>query len=909
MKKEKAKKEIKGLIEKYKKLTPFQRKNYNEATTRKDFIMPLFEALGWDTYNTFIPGEVIEEEPAIKGTVDYSFRLNNSPQFLVEAKALNINLDDIVWAKQAVGYAWNMGIEWIVLTDFEGLKLFNSSWKVDTPHSSLELTYKEYLTRFDDLWLFSKEGFKNGDLNKQAEKWGITAKRIEVDERLANDLIAWREILFKNFKAWNQNIKELEIDEAVQRILDRFIFIRSCEDRKIESPILWQSFQKWSKNIAKEYNFLKILKPIFRKFDEKYNSNLFSPHLCEELDTEGAPFGEIISELYGDIESGVKYKFDVIKPDVLGKVYEQYLGYLSKKVEKNGLDRRRTRRREQGIYYTPTFIVDYIAQSALKEATINKPLKEIANLKLLDPACGSGSFLVKGFNILNKEIRKKRRSERKTEHILSKYRLLTNNIYGVDLDKQAIEITRLNLLLNAIEPSYKLPLLSGNIKVGNSLISGNEEELKKYFGKEWNKKEAFNWEEEFQNIFKGNNPGFDVIIGNPPWVSLKGKQKSLSLPEKEIEYLLRKYNCDTYRPNLFEMFIWKSLSLLKKGGILSFIVPDRLCANEQFVKIRKFILENFSIKKLWFRVKFPGIIGDTVIFVLKNEKPNNNYIEVAEYPNREFIELSQKVFRDRPDYSLFYINKDIFEIFNKILKSKKTQTLSEMAETSVGFIAKEGKITRNKKDEKQIPVIKGENVVRYNISGNFWFEFVKENLAGGTQDKEKLEAANKIFLRKTGSTLMASFCEKNYFYPEQSLYFIYTLNRREAMYLLAILNSKLMNVFYCNFAVTNRDATPQLKKIDLDKFPIYKIDSLNKKEEKQHEELIQLVDKIIELNKEIKSEPNKSDKWYKIREKIEKTDEIINQKVYKIYNLTQEEIKIIENFGKDKKAGNTKQRN
>lgn len=251
MNKKEAREEIKKLIAKYEKLTSKERKEYNEAMTRKDFILPLFHILGWDVYNDFIPNEVREEEPAVKGIIDYSFKLNNIPQFLLEAKSLKTDLDKTEWAKQTVNYGWNMGVEWVILTDFEGIKLFNANWKIDVPRPNLELTYKEYLNRFDDLWLFSKESFKRGELDKQTEKWGIKIKRVEVTEKLANDLIEWRKQLFHNLSLWNEDKSEEEIDEAVQRILDRFIFIRSCEDKRIEPPILWPAFQKLKKQIKK----------------------------------------------------------------------------------------------------------------------------------------------------------------------------------------------------------------------------------------------------------------------------------------------------------------------------------------------------------------------------------------------------------------------------------------------------------------------------------------------------------------------------------------------------------------------------------------------------------------------------------------------------------------------------------
>jgi adenine-specific DNA-methyltransferase len=229
-----AKERIKKLIEKYERVKKAkQLKRYDEANTRKDFIMPLFQALGWDVYNEFTDREVVEEETAIKGKVDYSFRVNNIPQFLLEAKALKVDLDKAEWAKQAVTYGWNKGIPWVVLTDFEGLKLFNSEWLLETPRRNLEFTYDEFLKRLDDLWFLSKPSIEKGELDKQAEKWGIKKKRVKVSEKLATDLLKWRELLYKVFRPFNEDRSEGDINESVQKVLDRLIFIRVCEDRQL----------------------------------------------------------------------------------------------------------------------------------------------------------------------------------------------------------------------------------------------------------------------------------------------------------------------------------------------------------------------------------------------------------------------------------------------------------------------------------------------------------------------------------------------------------------------------------------------------------------------------------------------------------------------------------------------------
>lgn len=352
-------------------------------------------------------------------------------------------------------------------------------------------------------------------------------------------------------------------------------------------------------------------------------------------------------------------------------------------------------------------------------------------------------------------------------------------------------------------------------------------------------------EEFIEKIDSGNIDfgGFDVIVGNPPWVSIKGKHKSINLSARKLEYFFKKYKCDTYMPNLYELFMWRSLSLLKNGSLFSFIVPDRLCANRQFINLRKNIVENFSLKKLWFKIPFPGIIADTAVFVIEKKKRTNNMVDVAEYPTTIFVKIPQKIFQQLSDNSFFYLSKEIHEIFEKIKSNKDVITLSEIALITSGCGAKSNKITKQKKNNLQIPILKGESIHRYQLRNKFWFEFCDENLSGRTRDEKKLGKRFKVLLRKTGSDLIATFDDSG-IYPEQSLYFIYTENDSEKELLssiLAILNSKLMNCYYRNFAITNRDSIPQLKNVDLDKFPIILPEDFPP--------FVKLVDRILLLNK------------------------------------------------------------
>lgn len=497
MTKQEAKQKIAKLIEKYKNLIETKTiRSFNEAQTRNEFIEPLFEFLGWDMRNLENQGEVITEENVSKGRVDLSFRLNYIPVMFLEAKALRVNLDEWKWAKQAINYSWNKSVTWAILTDFEGIKVFNA----EIPPKSLsrnlffELKWDEYLDRFDQLWLLSKESFEEKLLAEQAEKWGKLTKRKQVGEKLFEDLTNWRTKLTRDFKK-NNNVDEDALDEGVQKILDRLIFIRTAEDRQIEPNILLSVLREWE-TAGKKKSVYKKLIDTFKRFDEDYNSKLFASHALEEWKASDKIIEEIIKGLYQTAD-GYRYDFSAISTDVLGGIYEQYLGYVQGKAQKDSKGKK-SKRKSQGIYYTPKYIVEYLIEQTLGEVLKKAKKKDLLNIKILDPACGSGSFLISAYD---KMLEAKNKLETQTG-LFDKFEILKNNIYGVDLDEQAIEIARLNLLLRVLSQKTKLPTLSHNIRIGNSLVDGKMEKLEEYFGEKWRKQKAFNWKEEFEEVFK-----------------------------------------------------------------------------------------------------------------------------------------------------------------------------------------------------------------------------------------------------------------------------------------------------------------------------------------------------------------------------------------------------------------------
>lgn len=923
MNKSDVKDRIQILIDRFNKLTPSEIHKYNEANTRKDFIIPLFEALGWDVRNESINNEVIEEEKSITGRVDYSFKLDGITQFLLEAKAFPEDLEKDQWAAQAIEYGWNKGISWVVLTDFEGLKVFNSEWKTKDHRACLDLKYTDYIAKFDRLWLLSRESFQANELDKFLSEFGISAKRIKVGDKLAEDLIKWRQILTDNFKQWNKGISSIVLNESIQRILDRLIFIRVAEDRGIEEKILWQTFQKWRYNNFQPHNFVQMLVPLFREFDLTYNSNLFQEHECENLETEGDPFRKIIPDMYADKEDGVKYRFDAIDVDVLGNVYEQYLGYVQGRSGDS-------KKRKQGIYYTPSYIVNYLTKATLVPS-LDRCLSvdNIKKLKIVDPACGSGSFLIKAIELINN----KYREFGYLGDDFTKLSFLTDSIYGVDLDYQAVEIARLNLLISSLTKKIKLPSLANNIKRGNSLVSGGDKELHQYFGSEALTYYPFDWPSEFMDVFRHGN-GFDVVIGNPPYLSYYSKF-SQKPSEGLMKYFVKRFPLwgnknKKPRINSIMLFIYKALELLKPGGKCGFVVDNDFLTIKAFREARKYILDNCVIELIVESAPFPKINVDVSLLLITKKGSNvpiqNTSLKWVAKLEENGLEngiafIDQEKFRKNQDY-IFNVSKheDLLDTIDN-----QSTILSRVAQVTTGMVTTiEDFWSDEKKNESWHPGLFGSNVNKFHIE---WPNEDQNNHVRGRKkyvcfDKKLALEVNKR-LKDTGSNtvkvigsedrfikskilvrqgpgaveIVAAIDLIDKYYVHQTLHIVNDKDTKYGLwYLLAILNSKLISYYAREKKIIKfgPKKPPQIRVDDLKRIPI-------RISIKENRKIIEELEIVAEKQKDV---VNKISNMLNTEEKNKQIDisnrnmEKLDKLVYKLYGLTLEEIEIIEESSK-----------
>jgi len=611
---------------------------YNEAQLRQEFINPFFEALGWDmvnkqgiaeAYKEVIHEDAIKIDTSIKAP-DYCFRIGRERKYFVEAKKPFVNVkEDISPAFQLRRYAWSAKLPLSILTDFEEFSVYDCRIKPSKTDKAstgriLYFTFAEYETRWDEISaIFSKEAVLKGSFDRYAESSKGKKGTAAVDDAFLKEIENWRELLAKNIALRNPKLSQRELNFAIQRTIDRIIFLRICEDRGIEN------YGALMQHLNGENVYRRLCK-LFRDADDKYNSGIF--HFQEEkerpeapdeltlhLDIDDKPLKEIIKNLYYP-ES--PYEFSVLSADILGQVYEQFLGKVIRLTagHQAKVEDKPEVKKAGGVYYTPTYIVDYIVKNTVGKLVEGKTPKEVAKLRILDPACGSGSFLIGAYQYLldwhrdwyvQNDLQKWCAGRNPALYLASRplggipqaetaadwrlttperKRILLNNIYGVDIDTQAVEVTKLSLLLKVLEGENEqsisqqlklfheraLPDLGNNIKCGNSLIGSDFYEGKPVSLFEDDEKyriNAFDWDgnDGFPEIMKSG--GFDAVIGNPPYIRIQTIKDS---QPQEVNYFGAAYRAASQgNYDIYVIFVERGLGLLNGHGRLAFILPNK----------------------------------------------------------------------------------------------------------------------------------------------------------------------------------------------------------------------------------------------------------------------------------------------------------------------------------------------
>lgn len=556
---------------------------------------------------------------------DYSFRVGGVRKFFVEAKKPSIRLkNDIDAAYQIRRYGWSAKLPLSILTDFEEFAVYDTRVR-PTPQDKastarlLYLTSEQYESRWEEIEsIFSRESVLRGSFDRFAEQATGRRGTAEVDSAFLSDIERWRERLARNVVLRNRhlNFSQEELNYSVQSTLDRIIFLRICEDRGLEGNNLASAVSSG--------NIYETLLGLYRDADRRYNSGLFHfedergrdeqpDTLTPRLKIDNKVLKEVINGLYYPISP---YEFSVIGADILGRVYEQFLGRtITVKGNRVTVEAKPEVKKAGGVYYTPTFIVDYIVRTTLKPLLNDKTIKQASNLRVVDPACGSGSFLVAAYQYLldwhlQRYLEYKRRPPQIHQTQSGNWRLTTaerkrillGSIFGVDIDPQAVEVAKLSLLLKVIEGQAQtelavgrvLPDLADNVKCGNSVVDPTyySAETLPGFAPDEDSVNSFDWHQAFPRAFADG--GFDAVIGNPPYLNI---DDMWGKGDPRIAYLKRVYN-HVYndKTDLLFYFLVKAIEISKSD--VCFIVSRAFLEAYKADKLRGWIADQVQVRRL-----------------------------------------------------------------------------------------------------------------------------------------------------------------------------------------------------------------------------------------------------------------------------------------------------------------------
>jgi hypothetical protein len=939
--------DIKNKIEKLVNQLGVHSKENNLEATHSKFIQPFFESLGWN-FNTDVKSENFENS-----TIN-AFQIDNVTRFYLKEfsadSSLELLKDEIL---SCISYAYNKGVTWAIITNFKETRVYNTESTGRTLASMQHYSFlaSEYVENFKNLSDLTKKQFSLNVLDSDAEYFGKKPKRISIDKQLLDDLLSYRNILVTDIIKEN-SISENDVEFAAQKILNRLIFIRSCGDRQIENRHLITAIHEWEEN--KNKKLIYYLQEIFSDFRGRYGSILFEKHPCDELTINDDVLKQIIEGLYQSKKKAIKYNFAHIEHDSLGKMYENYLGTVQQK--------------QDGAYYTPSYISKYICQNTIipylsksNVTNIQDLILEYSNnleeleskihdIKILDPACGTGEFLIRAIDVLleisteiqaQKEAKghyqtsdstsrkaprslKKKKSDQTIFQTFDKdienqqlRKIIQNNIHGVDINKEAIEITQLNLFLKLATSSQQLMDVSKNILVGNSLIDDLSVDSK-----------AFDWEKEFPEKF-------DVVIGNPPYVRY---QEYFHIKE----YLKDNYLVYHGSADLLVYFFEHSLNKLKNNGILNLITSNKWFKTTYGKPLRELLEQNKiedvvdfgDIQIFKNATTYPCIVKikkikkmDSKIRICKVTK--SNFIPFESYVKDNIFSMEQKMLNSK---GWNFSNEKIFLILKKIIE--QSIPLGAYVNNKIHWgmmtgLSKAFVITEEQKNqivaddpncEKIIkPFLEGKDLGRYRINWkNKYLIFTRRglNIEDYPSIKKHLEKfkpeltakkhkSDKIGRRpgtykwyepidpvtyykgfESPKIIYGSFVVKPRFtidydgYYANNANFIIPVTDKK---LLGILNSKL-GWFLIKNNCTQIQSGFQLIGDYFKNIPISKNSSI---------ELEKNVGEILKLNSQYIHETSEKKK-IEMAINIQKIDKEIDKLVYKLYEITDEEKAIIE---------------
>ena len=877
--------------------------------------------------------------------------------------------------EQAFNYAPKYGknCQWVIVSNYKEIRLYRSNDMTEYEVFFLE-NLKDDLEFQKFIYILSFEALV-GTANKKAKALELSEEyqknQIEIEKKFYNEYRNIRLHIFENMKENNPETDENTLLEKVQKLLDRFLFICFCEDKGLLEKDFFNTILKKGKDFGSIFDIFKVFCNWINLGNPKENISHFNGGLFKNDDVLNSL--NIDDKVFEELKKISDYDFDSdLNVNILGHIFEQSISdieELKKSISGEEFDQKKSKRKKDGIFYTPQYITKYIVENSIKNwlddkrkelgeddlPTLNEKdyifdiakknytknyrkhiefwqqyREAIRNIKIIDPACGSGAFLITAFEFLlnyNKYLDDKIFDLVGTSDLFSDRtkEILQNNIFGVDLNKESVEITKLSLWLKTADKNKTLASLENNIKCGNSLI--DDPEIAGNL--------AFNWEKEFPEIFA--NGGFDIVVGNPPYV--------LCQPSNTNEKTLKFYNnfeVSSYKIDLYHLFFEKGIILSKNNGYISFITPNTYLVNKYNLKLREFILRNTQIKEIinYKNIVFEDANVDVSTIILKKSKYTDENVKIllsSKNENKIVLEKQQNDWL-KDDEKIFNLRKEFPINFSNCI------SLKEIAKTYFGIQAfdKKSSISQKKENEKYLPMIDGANVFRYQFSKyNQYFNFIDDNIKSGGD--YKVYEKERIVIRQIGKTPIIGYCEANIL-TSNTIYNIFSITDKfNLKYIFTLLNSKLLKKYWEYKYNDNKNLFPKIKGYQLDDLPLVNIPL-----EKQ-QPFIEKADKMLSLNRElqdlsqkfqrmvlrkfdleklstklqewhlldfsdfikelkrlkVKLSLSQESEWeeYFLEEKskaiaidseIKATDKEIDSMVYRLYDLTDEEIKIIE---------------
>jgi len=937
--------------------------NYQEAETRKDFIDKFFIALGWDVNHDEQTNpyeqEVKVEPPVSAGgqrRADYAFHLApnyRDVRFFVEAKKPHGDIATSDNYFQTIRYGWNTETPLAVLTDFKQFHVLDCRYKPGIATALHRYIARYHYSEYSDpkkfaeiYWLFSREAVADSSLEKRAKdlpkprgkavQHGLFPGGYQsIDESFLKELDEYRTALARTFKNKNPALDSETLTELVQRTLDRLVFLRFLEDKGIEPQRIVDRFgdkgTAWEDFIAAS-----------RRLDGIYNGIVFKQHArldSNKFHVDDAAFADICESL-AHVNS--PYDFDAIPIHILGSIYERFLGNVIVATDKRvSIQPKPEVRKAGGVYYTPIFIVRYIVENTIGQLIAGKTPDQIAEMRFADIACGSGSFLLGIFDLLltyhgqyyNDNPKKARKGDCVTYDgklylsLRKKREILLNNIYGVDLDFQAVEVCQLSLYLRLLKEEttgsthqYQLefahtaqmkkllPDLSKNIFYGNSLIGTDFLKDPQLFATseeqriEDHKLKPMDFEYAFPEVMKRG--GFDAIVGNPPYIQLS---MEAFRNEKANRYLKDTYKFSGGRLNTFAFFIERARQKTREGGKFSYIVPNTVLSQEYYTDLRQKLIQHTNINAVAIPDGqiFKDAVVETVVLVLTKQtrKPGRQPGGEVKFetlyeagPGPEHASVMQNHLADNYNASFITPFKpELRTISDKLVKNQ--ENFGRWVNANQAIALKHDRaacLTDRKKTALHREVLDGRHISRYftGTSPNY-FKFDVSKIHSCKREDIFL-LPEKIFFRRVGDSLIATIDDQQKF----ALNTLVVISPKpdcpySLRYLLALFNSKLLNFYYVNFLKSSKKVFSEIQARQVEQLPLPPLNLSARPDKARHDQIVQKVGAMLEAKKQLAESKTDKDKTY-YENKCAALDRQIDRLVYELYGLTEEEIQIVE---------------